>query len=344
MEILELNSLPEPIGKFDAFYYLIEHLASINVGLTVKEISENIGKSEKTVRRYLDSIEKSILGIELEKERDSNRNFRYRVKKHEVPFRPLLLNSYEVIALNFIRGFSHFKDFPFISNNVESVFNKISISASETKEKSGNDFQERVSKIFIMPKQLGGKVYNKKEELLFIKRLIEAALEYKVCNLVYGIGENSKNYKIAPLHFFNYRDAIYIIAKDINDSEYKYKNFALHRMKKVVILQDESFKYPSDFNVKKYFKSNVFNIEGEKHTIKLKFAPHSKDYILEREWFPNQKEDVLNDDSIVLEFESDINMILIGWIRGFGPDVEVLEPKELRNKIINDVKETLKIY
>lgn len=339
-----MNSFPEPIGKFDAFYYLIEHLANLKTGLTVKEISENIGKSEKTVRRYLDSIEKSILGIDLVKERDSNRNYRYRVKKHSAPFRPLLLNSYEVIALNFIRGFSHFKDFPFISNNVDNVFNKISTSASEAKEKSGNDFQERVSNLFIMPRKLGGKVYNKKEEMIFMENLIESALDYKVCDLEYGIGNNSKKYKLAPLHFFNYRDAIYIVARDMNESKYKYKNFALHRIKGVEIARNELFTYPSDFNLEKYFKSNVFNFVGETHTIKLKFALHSRDYILEREWFPNQREEVLDEGNVILEFESDINMILIGWIRGFGPDVEVLEPINLKEKLINDIRECIKIY
>ena len=156
-----MNSLPEPIGKFDAFYYLIEHLSNLKVGLTVKEIADGIGKSEKTVRRYLNSMEHSIFDIDLIKERASDRKYRYRIKKYAAPFRPLLLNSYEVIALNFIRGFSHFKEFPIINENINSVFNKISLSAEESKTKSKNDFQERVSKLFIMPKQLGGKVYNK---------------------------------------------------------------------------------------------------------------------------------------------------------------------------------------
>ncbi len=310
----------------------------------MKEISEGIGKSEKTVRRYLESMEHSILDIAVIKERGQDRKYRYRIKKYATPFRPLLLNSYEVIALNFIRGFSHFKEFPIINENINSVFNKISLSAEESKAKSNNDFQERVANLFIMTKQLGGKAYKTNEEFLLLETLIEAALEYKICNLVYGIVEQSKNYKIAPLHFFNYRDALYIIAKDMNESKYKYKNFALHRMKSVESSQDKSFKYPSDFNVEKYLKSNVFNIVGEKHTIKLKFAPHSKDYILEREWFPDQKEDVLGDNSVILSFESDINMMLIGWIRGFGPDVEVLEPEELRERIIEDLNKNLCKY
>ena len=37
----------ESIGKFDAIYYLIEHLASSYTGMTVDEIAYETGKSEK---------------------------------------------------------------------------------------------------------------------------------------------------------------------------------------------------------------------------------------------------------------------------------------------------------
>ena len=45
-----------------------------------------------------------------------------------------------------------------------------------------------------------------------------------------------------------------------------------------------------------------------------------------------------------MSFESDLNMITVGWIRGFGSDVEVMEPKELRDNIIKDLKENLRQY
>ena len=65
---------------------------------------------------------------------------------------------------------------------------------------------------------------------------------------------------------------------------------------------------------------------------------------MEREWFPDQEVEELNDGSVILTFESDMNMILTGWIRGFGPDVEVLEPPELRQQMIEDLQNNLKQY
>ncbi len=338
LEAKQLSSIPEPIGKFDGFYYIIEYLSGLKSGLTVTEIAKEIGKSEKTVRRYLDSMEYSIFDIEVIKERGFDRKYRYRIEKQAAPFRPIFLNTLEIVALNFIRGFSHFNDFPVIQDNLNNIFKKISVSAKETKEKSGNDFQERVSGLFVLPPDLGGKVYVKRDQVNYLELLIKAVLESNTCNVLYGGGEKRKSYKLAPLHFFNYRDVIYLIAKDLNDEDIVYKNFALHRVRKLEIDENEFFEYPSDFDVSKHMKENMFKFDGQKYSIKLKFFEDAKDYVLERQWFPKQKEEVMSDGSLLLSFENEINLMLLGWIRGFGPGVEVLEPKVLRERIIEDIK------
>ncbi len=61
-------------------------------------------------------------------------------------------------------------------------------------------------------------------------------------------------------------------------------NLALHRVKDVRVLENEYFEYPSGFNAERYFKSDLFKFEEAKQRIKLKFPPHTRDYILEREW------------------------------------------------------------
>ncbi len=339
-----MSSIPEPIGKFDGFYYIIEYLSGLKAGLTVTEIAKEIGKSEKTVRRYLDSMEYSIFDIDVIKERGIDRKYRYRIEKQAAPFRPILLNSYEIVALNFIRGFSHFKDLPIIQDNLNSIFRKISLSAKETKEKTGNEFQERVSDLFVVPLELGGKVYVKKDQVKYLELLIEASLDGNICTAIYGAGDKRKEYRLAPLHFFNYRDVIYLIARDINDPETNYKNFALHRFRVLEIDKEEFFNYPQDFDVDEHMKANMFRFESEKYKIKLKFYQGAKDYVLERQWFPNQQEEISDDGTLILTFENEINLMLMGWIRGFGPDVEVLEPKILRDRMKDDIKKCNKLY
>ena len=339
-----MSSIPEPIGKFDGFYYIIEYLSGLKTGLTVEELAKEIGRSEKTVRRYLDSMEYSIFDIDVIKERGLDRKYRYRIEKHATPFRPILLNSYEIIALNFIRGFSHFKDLPIIQDNLNSIFRKISLSAKETKDKTGNEFQERVSDLFVVPLELGGKVYVKKDQVKFLELLIEAALDGNTCKALYGAGDRRKEYMLATLHFFNYRDVIYLIAKDLNDDETSYKNFAIHRFREITVEEESTFEYPPDFDVDEHMKANMFKFESEKHKISLRFYEGARDYVLERQWFPNQEEELSDDGTIILTFENEINLMLLGWIRGFGPDVEVLGPEILRDRMIDDMKKFNVMY
>lgn len=339
--------IPEPIGKYDRFYYLIECLSNHKTGVTVEEIAEAVYKSEKTVRRDLKSIEGNIFGINLIKDRGPDNRYRYRIEKQAATFRPLLLNTYEVLALYFIRGFAHFKDIPFMQSNLKEVFNKIDLTATEAKKNAGNDFFNRVSNLFILPRELGGKIYGEKSRLIFLEKIIEAALDFRICEITYGKGKKEKKYRIAPLHFFNYRDAIYVLARNLSKPEYEKENIivsmALHRIKELEIIED-NFDYPGDFDVEEYFDGSLFKFEDKKHIIKLLFSPEIKDYILEREWYPNQMERLYKDGSVELKFESDINMILTGWIKGFGSNVKVLEPKELADEIIIDLKDNIDQY
>ncbi len=345
-ELSGMSYLPEPIGKFDAIYYLIEYLANLKYGATVEDMVQKLGKKEKTIRRYLVSID-CLEGVELTKERGPDRKYRYRINKFAAPFRPLFLSAEEVISLYFIRGFAHFRDIPLIHNNLSEVFKKIQVSANQMQKRTGNEFYKRVSELFILPRELGGKAHYKADYSDSLNKLIEAAIDYQVCELDYGTDDFTKKLLIGPLHFFNYRDAIYLLSKNIEQSS-KYKkdiftNLALHRVKGVKIL-DKEYEYPRDLDTKDFFSRNVFNFEDDIFTIVLKFPPQMNYYVTEREWFPNQKLKLLKDGSVRLSFDSDINMMLIGWIRGFGPDVEVLEPKELRETVIGDLKECLKRY
>ena len=341
-----MHYLEDTLGKFDRIYYLIEYLANLNTGLTVEDMAEETGKNVKTIRRDLESI-KAIFGLDLIKERGLDRKFRYRIEKRAVPFRPLVLNIYEIISLYFIRGFAHFKDVSLVHKNINELFKKIKLESVEAKKRSGNNFHERVCNLFILPKELGGKVYNEEVKIDFLQKLIEAAIDLKICEITYGSGESNNKYKIAPLHFFNYRDAVYLLTKNIelsnNYSKNIFTNMALHRVKNVNVL-NEHFEYPKDLDLKKHFKSGSFNFADEVHRVTLKFPPKIKDYILERDWYPNQKMDLQKDGSVIMTFESDLNMITVGWIRGFGSDVEVMEPKELRDNIVKDLKENLRQY
>jgi predicted DNA-binding transcriptional regulator YafY len=50
------------------------------------------------------------------------------------------------------------------------------------------------------------------------------------------------------------------------------------------------------------------------------------------------------DGSYILEFPFNQDLELIMDIMKYGSDVEVLEPKELRQKVTNEIKKSLRLY
>jgi len=78
--------------------------------------------------------------------------------------------------------------------------------------------------------------------------------------------------------------------------------------------------------------------------IKLKFCGFSARLI--QEYYSNKADKlrISNDGSVLFELNKAITPDLIQWILGFGPEVEVIEPAELREKIRKAVFKTLCIY
>jgi predicted DNA-binding transcriptional regulator YafY len=71
---------------------------------------------------------------------------------------------------------------------------------------------------------------------------------------------------------------------------------------------------------------------GEEIPIKLKFSRDVTRRVKESIWHPSQTLKDLPDGSCLLTMHVGSTLEMTPWIRGWGPDVEVLEPLELRNQ------------
>ena len=78
--------------------------------------------------------------------------------------------------------------------------------------------------------------------------------------------------------------------------------------------------------------------------LKLKFSKQIEDFVSECIWHSSQKLSKNKDGSLNMEFEIDgLNEIKI-WVFGFGANVEVLEPKELRDELRANPAKIQRIY
>jgi len=107
----------------------------------------------------------------------------------------------------------------------------------------------------------------------------------------------------------------------------------------------ETYSVPADFNANEYLSSAWgISVEGEAKTVKLKFKPDVARIVEESIWHPTQVLEKLKNGSVVMTLQVMDTIEFFRWILGWGEDVEVLEPKEIRDAVIETIEAMRGLY
>ncbi len=148
--------------------------------------------------------------------------------------------------------------------------------------------------------------------------------------------------KLDPYHLVGQKGEWYLLSRSHRDN--KIRVYALTRMKTCKVHKDK-FTYPKDFHPEDYIDPafGVFATE-DKVNIAIKFYSGTASVIKERSWHPNQEIEELSDGSIILRYTSNQQSQTLYWVSHWGPDAEILEPEELRQKAKKWFTETQNRY
>jgi len=119
--------------------------------------------------------------------------------------------------------------------------------------------------------------------------------------------------------------------------------FKLDRIQEAELL-DEGFEIPQGLSLGKLLSSSWGVMWGEESEVKLKFSPQVTRRVKESVWHPSQTIDDLPGGGCVLTVHVGSVLEMTPWIRGWGPDVEVLEPESLRNEFKTWTRQLCTIY
>lgn len=115
--------------------------------------------------------------------------------------------------------------------------------------------------------------------------------------------------------------------------------FKLDRIRSVELLED-SFELPEGLKLEKLLASSWGVMWGEEAEVKLRFSPQVARRVKESIWHPSQAIEDLPDGGCLFTVRVGSTLEMTPWIRGWGPDVEVLAPPSLREQF-RDWSETL---
>lgn len=136
---------------------------------------------------------------------------------------------------------------------------------------------------------------------------------------------------------------IYVIGHTTSPG--KQLTLKLERIDSAELLKNEPFDLPADFDGPGFLKKAWVVMAGDKPpvTLRLRFTSRVVTRLKETLWHATQ---TITDTTEGCEMTLTIGdtLEIENWIRGWGPDCEVLEPQDLRDKMIEDIRRSARTY
>ena len=132
-------------------------------------------------------------------------------------------------------------------------------------------------------------------------------------------------------------NSLYIVGFDEDFSEIRTIKFELIRN---IELTDNKYTIPKNFCADSYFKNSwgIWSSNGDVQRVVLVFSEKVKNRVLQTEWHRSEKTEELPDGKLRWSAAIAEPKEMLPWLRGWGADVEVVEPESLRDMIIEDIK------
>lgn len=155
---------------------------------------------------------------------------------------------------------------------------------------------------------------------------------------------NSKTHserKVGPQFLYFAKGSLYLVAEDFKD--HKVKVFSVPRITSAEMTEEEY--QGSKVDPENYFNGSFGVYQAQDAlSIKLHFLPDAAAFVRERKWHSTQRVVNKSDGSIEMNLEVGLTPDLVQWVLGFGDNVEVLEPEQLKSKIVSSAERVIKKY
>ena len=147
-------------------------------------------------------------------------------------------------------------------------------------------------------------------------------------------------YELHPYHLLAYHGNWYALA--LNTAKARTETFALSRFRQVAAT-GQTFTRPVEFSPETYARQAFGIVGGEKPIkVRLLFEAKLAVYITERQWHASQEFRTRSDGRVEMCLETTGRKELIRWILSWMPDVKVLAPKSLRDRIVEKLRDGLR--
>jgi CRISPR-associated endonuclease/helicase Cas3 len=300
---------------------MIYVLANAEEGLSTSEIAHAFGVTQRSIQKYIHILEDAGIPIY----EDSSRYFID--SSYTVPF-TLTLEESEFLFLALERSFFfHQKRW----RTMQSLLNKI-----------GRKLPDHLTEFIMRQKaQQDDRWFALLTDAKY--RHYEVWVDYHPLNV-----PEPKRWLIRPFRFISnpLSDGFYILCEGTQDG-HAYIPLSL-KFDRILRVQatDKHFEIAQLAAFKNYegFAWGVWNSYQEPVKVCLQFEPRHYDRLLETTWHPTQQIEVDNNNYVFFSVSVSEPQEMIPWIRSWGSGVVVLEPEDVRQRVIWSLQRQLKAY
>ncbi|WWV72044.1 hypothetical protein SOV_34040 [Sporomusa ovata DSM 2662] len=297
-------------------------------GATLNNLAEECNVCERNIYRDLDALNESGIPVYFDVE---TKRYRFMDK---VFLRPLTFSVDEAAAvLACVQDFS--KENTPLSNSLRLAQDKI-LACLPNDRQCQVDKARKVVDIWVTskPVEVCQKLFGCVEKAIERHRRLKIRYYTKQ-------RESESERKIDPYVITFRGSAWYLIAYC-----HLRQDVLLFRMDRIKQANEtmESFDLPKDFSTQEYFSGSWLIERGEPVHVKLRFLPEAARWVRSETFHPSQRITELDDGAIIFEATVNGRREISRWILGYGSEVEVLEPEDLRFYLMKQAAQMVKIY
>ena len=302
-----------------------------------RQLAEEIEVTQKTIQRDITFMQRN-LGLPLEYD-GAKHGYFYGQPVHEFPM--MHYNVEDVVALFLARKAIESLQGSPLESVLRESFKRLSGALQGEVSFRWSDLDEVFSTrdTGIVP-----------ADVRLFEKVARAVLECQELRFEYRKidGDVWEARSLRPFHLADVDGGWYLIGYD--PERKARRTFALQRMRAVKVLK-RTFARPTDFSLQDHLGGS-FGVwhspegNGKRHRVHLRFTGWAARMVSERRWHPSQQTswETASEESLDMVLDLSGFEEIRRWILSWGPQVEVIAPKELRSAVRDSLKNSLKQY
>jgi len=313
---------------------LLRALSRRSDGLTVKQMAEELGVSQKTIRRDLETFQQVGFPIRQTTGQFGRKQWHLDASR-EAPGLSFAFD--EAVALYLGQHLLEPLAGTVFWEASRRAFRKIRASLSTEALR----YIDLFAALFHQTAR-GTSDYSRKAEM--IDRLVQAIEDRRQAFITYRSlqATESVSYPIYPYGIILHHGSLYLVGYAPDHEEIRH--WKIDRVEEVT-LEELRFQRPDDFDLRDHLSGSfgIYHGEGEVH-VKIRFSAEVARYVQEKTWHPSQKLTPQKGGGVIAEFDLDATEEVKRWVLSFGRHAEAVDPERLRDEIAHDCEQILREY